>query len=79
MTRTSSAPAAAARALRREVLQTALPETVTLLKRCRAAEIDERMIDDYVALNWLEWNGGRLRLTITGENIWRRQQSMHAS
>ena len=35
----------------------------------RAGEIDAGYIDDYVALNWLEWNGGTLRLTVTGENI----------
>ena len=26
-------------------------------------------IDDYVAMNWLEWNGGGLRLTTTGDNV----------
>ncbi|HLL20407.1 MAG TPA: hypothetical protein VK439_16630 [Rubrivivax sp.] len=43
-----------------------------LLKQRRAAEIDPGFIDDYVALNWLEWNGGGLRLTVTGENICRQ-------
>jgi hypothetical protein len=55
--------------LRHEALRAALPDTVGLLKRCRAAEIEESLIDDYVALNWLEWNGGGLRLTVTGQNI----------
>ena len=55
--------------LRREALRDALLGTVSLLKRCRAAEITEGYIDDYVALNWLEWQGGSLKLTITGENI----------
>jgi hypothetical protein len=55
--------------LRSETLRNALLATVSLLKRCRAAEIDASLIDDYVALNWLEWNGGGLRLTITGSNV----------
>jgi hypothetical protein len=59
-------------ALRREALREALPATVQSLKLRRAADIDERLIDDYVALNWLEWNGGGLRLTTTGDNICRQ-------
>jgi len=46
-----------------------LPATVDLLKKRRADLISERSIEDYVALNWLEWNGGGLKLTITGENL----------
>ena len=57
---------------RRESLRDALPATVGLLKLRRAAEIAESDIDDYVALNWMEWNGGGLRLTTTGENICRQ-------
>jgi hypothetical protein len=56
-------------ALRREALRDALPGTVELLKRCRAGEIAADDIDDYVALDWLEWNGGGLRLTTTGNNV----------
>lgn len=55
--------------LRREALRNALLSTVDLLKRRRASEIPEGFIDDYVALQWLEWNGGGLRLTVTGENV----------
>jgi len=55
--------------LRRQALREALLSTVDLLKRRRAAEIDTAYIDDYVALNWLEWNGGGLRLTTTGDNV----------
>jgi hypothetical protein len=58
--------------LRREALLGGLLSTVTLLKSRRCAEIAESDIDDYVALNWLEWNGGTLRLTVTGDNM-RRQ------
>jgi len=54
---------------RREALRDALPGTVDLLKRRRAGEIAETDIDDYVALNWLEWSGGGLRLTTTGDNV----------
>ena len=46
-----------------------MPATVGLLKQRRAAEIAEGYIDDYVALHWLEWQGGTLRLTTTGENV----------
>lgn len=54
---------------RREALRAALPETVSLLKAQRAREIDAAAIDAYVALNWLEWQGGGLKLTETGSNI----------
>ena len=56
-------------ALRREALRDALPSTVDLLVRRRARDIAEGDIDDYVLLNWLEWYGGSLRLTTTGDNI----------
>jgi hypothetical protein len=59
-------------ALRREVLRDALLNTVDLLKRRRAAEIGDSFIDDYVALNWLEWNGGGLRLTVVGDNVYKQ-------
>lgn len=54
---------------RREALRQALLDTVDLLKRRRASEIDPALIDDYVELNWLEWHGGGLRLTVTGDNV----------
>lgn len=63
----SPAPAPA----RRDVLRDRLLPTVDLLKQRRAAEIPEGYIDDYVALHWLEWQGGTLRLTTTGENVCR--------
>jgi hypothetical protein len=55
--------------LRHEALRDGLLDTVTLLKQHRAAEIVDGYIDHYVTLNWLEWNGGSLRLTVTGDNI----------
>ena len=54
---------------RREALREALPATADLLKRRRASDIAAADIDDYVAMNWLEWNGGGLRLTTTGDNV----------
>jgi len=68
MTTSSASPTP----LRLEALREALPATVQSLKLRRAAEIAESLIDDYVALNWLEWNGGGLRLTTTGDNICRQ-------
>ena len=50
-------------------MRDALLATVDLPKRRRAGEIDETYIDEYVALNWLEWNGGGLRLTTVGDNV----------
>src|SRR5688572_14555041 len=43
-----------------QVLRDSLLSTIDLLNRRRAAEIGDAVIDDYVALNWLEWNGGAL-------------------
>jgi len=55
--------------LRRHVLRDALPNTVKLLADKHAHAIEKGFIDDYVALDWLEWRGGTLRLTTVGENI----------
>ena len=55
--------------LRREALSEALLATVDLLKQRRAADIAEGYVEEYVALDWLEWNGGSLRLTAVGENV----------
>lgn len=59
-----------------DALRAGLLPTLSLLRTCRAAEIGEGFIDDYVALNWLEWNGGSLRLTVTGDNV--RKQLLSA-
>ena len=61
--------------LRQEALRSALPATVTLLKQQRASDIASIDIDDYVNLNWLEWNGGSLRLTVTGDNVCKQQRA----
>jgi hypothetical protein len=63
----TGAPAVSADELRGSLLS-----TIDLLYRRRAAEVGDRLIDGYIALDWLEWNGGTLRLTATGENV-RRQ------
>lgn len=56
-------------ASRLQTLREALPATVDLLYHRRASEIADIDIDDYVALDWLQWNGGGLRLTTTGDNV----------
>ena len=50
-----------------------LPLVAELLQKRRANEIDDLVIDDLVALVWLEWAGGSLQLTTTGKNICRQQ------
>jgi len=55
--------------MRRDRLRLALPATVEQLKLRHADKIDADDIEAYVALNWLEWQGGGLRLTITGKNV----------
>ncbi|SEK62619.1 hypothetical protein SAMN05216359_102447 [Roseateles sp. YR242] len=59
--------------LKLEALRDALRTSVEALQRRRASEIPELLIDRLVRLDWLEWNGGTLRLTTTGENIYRRE------
>ena len=56
-------------ATRREQLRNELLATVDSLLRRRADLVSDGFIEDYVALNWLEWNGGALRLTVTGSNM----------
>jgi hypothetical protein len=56
-------------ALRTAMLRDALDATVDALHRRRASEIPIDYIEDYVALDWLEWSGGGLKLTTVGENI----------
>lgn len=63
------APTAADGAATRERLRQALPATVELLKQRQADRISDADIEAYVELNWLEWHGGGLRLTITGRNV----------
>ena len=60
---------AAAAAVVRERLRQALPLTVERLNHRQADLIEDSDIEAYVGLNWLEWHGGGLRLTITGRNV----------
>ena len=48
-------------------LQDSLLATVDALARRRACDIPEQTIDRFVAMRWLQWNGGNLRLTAAGE------------
>lgn len=61
-----------------ETLRAELLATVDLLKRRRAGEIAAGYVDDYIALHWLEWHGGTLRLTTTGENLCKHLSSSPA-
>ena len=54
---------------RKERLRQALPVAVELLRTRQAGLIAPREIDEFIALNWLEWHGGTLRLTVTGSNV----------
>jgi hypothetical protein len=60
---------------RRDELRRELLAIVELLQRCRADLVPEDFIADYVALDWLEWNGGALRITLTGKNICKQMQA----
>jgi hypothetical protein len=52
-----------------DALRNAWLASVDLLYRRRAGEIPDGYIDGFVALNWMEWHGGGLRVTAVGENI----------
>jgi hypothetical protein len=70
--RTAAEPAATASlppVSRREQLRREFLATVDSLQRRRADLVSEGFVEDYVALHWLEWNGGTLRLTVTGANV----------
>ncbi len=50
-------------------LHDSLLATVDALSRRRAGDIPKKTIDQFVAIRWLEWNGGSLRLTQAGESV----------
>jgi hypothetical protein len=64
-------------ASRREALRDGLQLTAELLRRRLACDIPAGYIDDYLALDWLEWKSGTLGLTLTGENICQRFEAGH--
>lgn len=51
------------------LLRQSLLSAVDCLHRRRADMIDESYIEDYIALQWMEWHGGGLRLTTVGTNV----------
>lgn len=61
-----------------QALRDALLETVDKLHRRRASDIPDGLIDDYVQLDWLEWHGGGLRLTTTGQNLCRQLSGLRS-
>jgi hypothetical protein len=71
----SGAARAAQVAAHREQLRMRFPGTVDALHRRRADLVPEGVIADYVALNWLEWNGGALCVTLTGSNICKQMRA----
>jgi hypothetical protein len=54
---------------RKERLRLALPVAVELLRTRQAGLISATEIEEFVAMNWLEWHGGTLKLTVTGANV----------
>jgi archaellum component FlaD/FlaE len=48
-------------------VQDSLLAAVDALSRRRACDIPEKTIAHLVALRWLQWNGGSLRLTESGD------------
>jgi len=56
-------------------LHDSLLATVDALSRRRARDIPEKTIDHFVAIRWLEWNGGTLRLTAAGEGVLMKVQA----
>ncbi len=69
ISQTRASSKADAKAAERDRLRQALPATVGHLQQHQAGRIDDNDIEAYVQLNWLEWHGGGLRLTITGRNV----------
>ena len=56
-------------ASRTDMLRAMLPHTMDCLKARQANLIGDDLIEDYVALDWLEWAGGGLGLTEVGRNV----------
>lgn len=50
-------------------LRSALPEAANHLASRQAGLIGDELIDRYVALDWIVWDGGTLKLTQVGRNI----------
>ena len=52
---------------------------VDALSRRRARDISESAIESFVALRWLEWAGGNLKLTRVGELVLMKLQNRMAA
>lgn len=52
-----------------EALRHALVAAVDALQRRRADQVSEELVAAFIALYWMEWNGGSLRVTQTGKNV----------
>jgi hypothetical protein len=65
----TAAAAQAKEQQQREHLRQTLPATAAHLAQRKASLIAEGLIDEYVSLQWLEWHGGGLRLTVVGQNV----------
>lgn len=57
-------------------LRRSLRDSADALQRCQAHEIPGALIDRLVELDWLEWRGGALVLTTTGQNIYRKERAL---
>ncbi|WP_124543626.1 hypothetical protein [Piscinibacter terrae] len=53
-------------ASRSDRLRQEFPASVDSIRRDRADQIPDGFVEDYLALHWLEWHSGSLRLTSTG-------------
>lgn len=76
--RTPAAPPASATPPVANGLRDGLVEAARLLKLRQASAIPTDVIDGCVDRNWLEWRGGGLFLTITGENVCRQARTPSA-
>ena len=50
-----------------QALHDSLLTAVDALSRRRACDVPEQVIDRLVAMRWLQWSAGSLRLTAVGE------------
>ena len=63
-----TAPAALPQ-FRRQLLRDSLLPTVELLEQRDVGQVGNGFIADYLALDWLRWDGGSLQLTVTGKDV----------
>lgn len=61
-----------------ERLRQALPGSVEQLRLSRKPDLPPGFVEDYVALSWLEWHGGLLRVTSVGEELLKRLDAKSA-